>query len=214
MISKESMKYLDDMVFNYPKLECVKSQIVKAVEMLIETFKDGGKLLICGNGGSAGDADHIVGELMKGFMMRRELNSEMRSKIVDSEYGQYLNDNLQLALPAINLASHNALITALCNDIGQDIIFAQQVLGYGKSGDVLFGISTSGNSMNIVYAGVVAKALGMKTLGMTGIRECKMDERFDVIIKVPSDVTPAIQDLHRPVYHCICEMVESEIILM
>jgi D-sedoheptulose 7-phosphate isomerase len=167
------------------------------------SFASGGKLLVCGNGGSAADADHIVGELMKGFYKKRSLPAEEASKL--GEYARYL----QGALPAIALTQHAALSTAFLNDVNPEMGFAQQVYGYGRDGDVLLGISTSGNSKNVCNAVRVAMNLGIKTIGLTGRKGGRLSEISDVCIGVPADITADIQELHLPIYHTLCAMLEE-----
>ena len=167
--------------------------------------------MIAGNGGSAADAEHIVGELMKSFILERHLDSRFSKKLctVDSKLGSVLANNLQGALPAIALDGHSALTTAYMNDCEPLLCFAQQVNGYGMAGDVFLGISTSGNSKNILYAAVTAKAKGMKVVGLTGANESKLSMMADVCIKVPQTETYKIQELHLPLYHCLCLMLEE-----
>ena len=185
---------LNDLVSRYPQLVACKEDVAKAFAVLSESYHNHGKLLICGNGGSAADAEHIVGELMN----------------VDNGLGDLLAKNLQGALPAIALDGHPALSTAYMNDCEPLMCFAQQVNGYGCEGDVLLGISTSGNSQNILYAAVTAKAKGMKVIGLTGAKESKLSDMADVCICVPGTETYKIQELHLPVYHCLCLMLEEE----
>ncbi len=180
--------------------------IRQAVEMLEDSFRTGGKLLICGNGGSNADADHIVGKLVKSFRLHRPLTDEVKSALTNGE----LNEKLQGGLPAINLGAHTSLITAMINDVGGEYIFAQQVVGYGRKGDVLLGISTSGNSKNILYAGETAKAMGISTIGLTGRDGGKMKEQFDLTIIAASNITEDIQDIHSTVYHIICAALECQ----
>lgn len=179
---------------------------VQATNLLIETFKNKNKLLVCGNGGSACDAEHIVGELMKGFILKREISNELKKEINDEK----LSDALQYGLPAISLVSQVGLSTAFANDQLPEAVFAQQVLGYGRENDVLLCLSTSGNSLNCVYAAKVAKALNMKVITLTGNKECKLEELSDITIKVPSDITFEIQEYHLPIYHAICLALENE----
>ncbi len=183
-----------------------------AFTALFESYQNHGKLLICGNGGSAADAEHIVGELMKGFKRPRLLDeaSQQKLKNIDKEQGSLLAENLQGALPAIALDGHPALSTAYMNDCEPLMCFAQQVNGYGREGDVLLGISTSGNSQNVIYAAVTAKAKGMKVIGLTGAKDSKLSDLADVCIQVPETETYKIQELHLPVYHCLCLMLEEE----
>lgn len=203
---------LNDLVSRYPQLEVCKEDVAKAFAVLSESYHNHGKLLICGNGGSAADAEHIVGELMKGFKSPRHLDevSQSQLKNVDNGLGNLLAKNLQGALPAIALDGHPALTTAYINDCNPLLCFAQQVNGYGREGDVLLGISTSGNSQNIIYAAVTAKAKGMKVVGLTGAKDSKLSEFADVCIQVPETETYKVQELHLPVYHCLCLMLEEE----
>ena len=205
------MSNLDLLIMRYPHLECCKGNFIIAFEFIRDCYKNGGKLLVCGNGGSAADAEHIVGELMKGFKKARHLASIEVEKLVeiDSLMGRTLADNLQGALPAIALDGHPALTTAYMNDCEPIICFAQQVYGYGCKNDVLFAISTSGNSRNVLYAVVAAKAKGMVVIGLTGENDSKLSAMSDVCIRVPSTETYQIQELHLPIYHCLCLMLED-----
>lgn len=195
-----------------PKLAVCKENIKKAYELLETAYSNGRKLLVCGNGGSASDSEHIVGELMKEFKLKRKVYSAQATalKAIDPELGQVLADNLQGALPAICLTGHSSLTTAFMNDANADLVFAQQVNGYGKVGDVFLGISTSGNSKNVLYAAVNAKAKGLKVIGLTGAKENKLMKYADVCIRVPETETYKIQELHLPVYHCLCLMLEEK----
>jgi phosphoheptose isomerase len=196
----------------YPDLSNCIDTIQTSYELLYQTYSEGGKLLVCGNGGSAADSDHIVGELMKGFELKRPIDDNLRVKLqgINAQTGTYLATRLQCALPAISLSSHAALSTAISNDIADDMVFAQQVLGYGKKGDTLLAITTSGNSNNVIYALTVAKALHMRTIGLTGQSGGKMKEFCDVTICVPHERTSAVQERHLPIYHALCIMLEQE----
>ncbi len=197
-------KHYDRLFVRYPALQSSKQDIMFAYYALYRTFRDGGKLLVCGNGGSAADSEHIVGELMKGFYKKRPLDKKIQQLLgEDSKY-------LQGALPAIALTQHAALNTAFANDVDPEMIFAQQVLGYGRKGDAFFGISTSGNAVNVVKAAKVAKALGLKTIAFTGQTGGKLGEMCDVVIKVDETSIADIQELHLPVYHTLCAMVEEK----
>lgn len=205
---------LEILITRYPLLaECADS-IQKAYEVLEECFDTGHKLLIAGNGGSCADSEHIVGELMKGFKLPRACSREFAEKLkaVDSERGSELADKLQGGLPSIALTDHSALNTAYINDVpdGGLLTYAQQVYGYGKAGDVLLGISTSGNSKNIMYATVAARAMGIKVIGLTGAKGGGLAKVADIAIKVPETETYMIQELHLPVYHCLCLMLEEK----
>lgn len=204
---------LNQLVNRHEKLVHLKESISKAAELLIETYQNGGKVLVCGNGGSSADAGHIVGELMKSFEAKRPLNSDIQQKLTSQfgERGSLLSEKLQQGLPAISLSEHTSLITAISNDLGGDFIFAQQVAGYGNTGDVLLALSTSGNAQNVLDALMVAKVKGMKTIGMTGETGGKMKDLCDVLINVPATRTAYVQELHLPIYHALCMMVEKEI---
>ena len=194
------------------RLISLEDTIKSAAELIVNCYQKGGKVLTCGNGGSASDADHIVGELMKSFEAHRPLDLKLQDglKTISPERGNLLAEKLQQGLPAVSLTVHNALITAVANDINGDVIFAQQVTGLGKAGDVLIGLSTSGNSQNVVDAMIVAKAKGLTTIGFTGETGGKMRDLCDVLINVPEKRTAYVQELHLPVYHAICMMVEQE----
>lgn len=207
----EPMNYLDELIQRYPSLSSVKNEILKSYTILEECYKNGGKLLIAGNGGSCADAEHIVGELMKGFVKRRQVSEAFADRLIqaDPQRGKELAEKLQGGLPAIALTGHSALSTAYANDVDGDLAFAQQTYGYGKKGDVLLGISTSGNSKNVMYAMAAAKALGMKTIGLTGRDGGQLKECADVSVVVPETETFKIQELHLPVYHALCLMLEE-----
>ena len=206
------MRHIDLLVERYPSLESAKNDIVAAYLLLEESYKNGGKLLVAGNGGSAADAEHIVGELMKGFKLPRKPEADFAEKLVEEnqELGSVLAENLQGALPAIALDGHPALSTAYMNACEPLLCFAQQVNGYGKSGDVFLGISTSGNSKNVLYAATTAHAKGMKVIGLTGAKDSKLKDMSDVCIKAPQTETYMIQELHLPIYHCLCLMLEDK----
>lgn len=204
-------RYLEELIERYPSLEGIKSQIQEAYEILRDSYMQGGKLLVVGNGGSCADAEHIVGELMKGFVKRREVTEEFAQKLaaVDQEKGLELAEKLQGGLPAIALTGHVALSTAFSNDVDGDLIYAQQTYGYGVPGDVFLGISTSGNAKNIEYAAVTAKAKGLKVLGLTGKDGGRLGQIADVAIIAPGAETYKIQELHMPIYHALCLMLEE-----
>lgn len=204
--------HIDTLIDRYPKLIVCKDDIIKAYDILETAFSNERKLLVCGNGGSASDSEHIVGELMKEFKLKRKVyaNQAEAMKNIDPEMGSTLAENLQGALPAICLTGHSALTTAFMNDANADLVFAQQVNGYGKEKDVFLGISTSGNSKNVCYAAITAKAKGLKVIGLTGSRESKISKLGDCCIRVPETETYKIQELHLPVYHCLCMMLEDK----
>jgi D-sedoheptulose 7-phosphate isomerase len=185
----------------YPALEVCREDIENALKLMLDTYKNGGKVLVCGNGGSAADSEHIVGELMKGFMLMRP--------VTDERIPEHLRKGLQGALPAISLPSQSAILSAFINDVDPDMMYAQLVYGYAKENDLVIGLSTSGNSKNVVNALEVAKCMGVKTLAMTGKKESRLSDLCDVTIKVPETETYKIQELHLPVYHYICAEVEK-----
>ena len=202
---------MNELVMRYPVLGIVRDDVNKAYSLLEACYENGGKLLIAGNGGSAADADHIVGELMKGFVKRRPLPKELKCALIDTDpiRGRELSEKLQQGLPAIALTNHAALSSAFANDVDGMLSYAQQVNGYGKEGDVFLGISTSGNSENVMYAAVTAKAKGMKVIGLTGRDGGKLAKLADVAIVVPEQETYKIQELHLPIYHALCLMLED-----
>jgi D-sedoheptulose 7-phosphate isomerase len=205
------MKTFDRLIERYPDLAESLPSILQATETLYASFKGGGKLLVCGNGGSAADSEHIVGELMKGFNLKRPVPVEMRDKLV-SEYaaaGTYLADRLQGALPAISLVSHTSLMTAVINDVAGNMIFAQQVYGYGMPGDALLGISCSGNAEDVQHAFRVARLMGVKTVGLTGRSGGGLPPLCDVVIRVAFDRISDIQERHLAIYHAMCAELEE-----
>lgn len=210
MQDKNVESFINELMKRYPQLVVVRKEIEESYEVLKKSYQNGGKLLIAGNGGSCADSEHIVGELMKGFCLERKVPGDFADtlKEIDLEMGTNLAAKLQGALPAIALDNHNALNTAYLNDVDGLLCYAQQVYGYGTTGDVFLGISTSGNSKNILNAAIVAKAKGMKVIGLTGEGGGKLADISDVVIKVPEKETFKIQELHLPVYHCLCLMLE------
>ena len=206
------LKNVNILIERYPQLEVCRNSIIETYGVLENSYNNGGKLLVAGNGGSAADSEHIVGELMKGFKKPRKLDEHYCSALVgaNEELGKILSENLQGALPAIALDGHSALTTAYMNDCEPLLCFAQQVNGFGCKGDVFMGISTSGNSKNVLYAATVAKAKGMNVIGLTGSKDSKLSVMADVCIQVPETETYKIQELHLPVYHCLCLMIYDE----
>lgn len=202
----------EELFQRYPMLSICKQQIWDSYDLLEQSYAQKGKLLVAGNGGSAADAEHIVGELMKGFVKSRKLSGEFVDKLVeaDSTMGHELAEKLQGALPAIALVDHVALSTAYLNDVDPLLGFAQQINGYGNEGDVFLAISTSGNSKNILYACTIAKAKGLKIIGLTGKDGGRLREMSDVAIVVPESETFKIQEFHLPIYHALCLMLEEE----
>ena len=205
------MDHLQQLIQRYPELSYIKSDIQRAKDTIANSFTTGGKLLIAGNGGSAADAEHIVGELMKNFIKKRKLPKEFLEKLKkeDREISEYLISHLQPGLPAINLSNHMSLNTACINDIDGHISFSQQLYAYAKAGDVFLGISTSGNAKNVLYAAVTAKARDLKVIALTGSDGGNLKSIADVVIIVPENETYKIQELHLPVYHCLCLMLEE-----
>ena len=205
-------KHIELLISRYPRLVISKLDLINAYLIFEECYLKGGKLLVTGNGGSAADSEHIVGELMKAFVNPRRLDDEYARALVETDLvlGKVLSENLQGALPAIALDGHLALSTAYMNDCEPFLCFAQQINGFGNTGDVFWGISTSGNSKNILFAAVAAKAKGMKVVGLTGLKESRLSQLADVCIRVPETETYMIQELHLPVYHTLCLMLEDK----
>ncbi len=195
----------------YPVLGACRGSIAAAYNALEACYAGGGKLLVCGNGGSSADADHIVGELMKGFLKTRPLGEDIRRRLeaADGELGKELASRLQGSLAAINISRASALSTAFANDVSADLVYAQQVVGFGRAPDVVLGISTSGNARNVLAALAAARGLALGTIGLTGEKGGKMRDRCDVLIRVPASRTHEVQELHLPVYHCLCAMIEE-----
>jgi len=205
------MEFIKLLLERYPVLCICENEISKAYALLEKTYLNEGKVLACGNGGSASDAAHIVGELMKSFCIKRDIGKAQNAieSMLLEEDSKYICNNLQGALPAISLHGELALTSAYANDVASDMVYAQQVLGYGRKGDVLIAISTSGNSENIVRAAQTAKALGLYVVGLTGISGGKLKEICDACVCVPETETYRIQELHLPVYHALCLMLED-----
>ena len=205
------MDYIRQLIERYPALSVCENDIRSAANAIITSYEKGGKLLVAGNGGSAADSDHITGELLKSFVKIRKPESEFLSKLkeIDQDTGMYLSDKLQGSLPAIALTNQSALMTASLNDVDGNVMFAQQVNGFGKPEDVFLGITTSGNSADVIYATVVAKAKGLKTIALTGKSGGKIKDLADITIIVPSNETFMIQEYHLPVYHALCLEIEE-----
>ncbi len=210
-MSETILQHLEDLIGRYPQLEVCKAEIRQAYEVMELAFRSDKKLLVAGNGGSASDSEHIVGELMKEFRLKRKVYASQAEALmqIDPRLGAVLAKDLQGALPAICLTGHSSLTTAFMNDVNADLVFAQQVYGYGKPEDVFLGISTSGNSKNVCYAAVAAKAKGLKVIGLTGKNLNQLERYADVCIHVPETETFKVQELHLPVYHCLCLMLEE-----
>lgn len=193
---------MKELFSRYPQLKDSGNNIKNALDMMIDTYDKGGKILICGNGGSAADAEHIAGELMKGFLSKRE--------VLDERIPKELRNKLQGTLEAISLPSQCAVLTAFINDVDPEMMYAQLVYGYAKENDLLICLSTSGNSKNVVNAAKVAKCLGIKTLSLTGQNESELSHICDVTVNVPETETFKIQELHLPVYHYLCMEIEKK----
>ena len=206
-------EHFKQLVKRYPELTPLENSLEQGLTLLKDCARANGKIMVCGNGGSAADAEHIVGELMKGFLLKRPLQSDLRKSLERASpvHGPDLADKLQRGIAAVSLSSGVSLPTAFCNDVDARLCFAQQVAGLGRPGDVLWGISTSGNSANVNFALVTARAMGVKTLGLSGRDGGEMAQWCDVEIRVPADSTPIIQELHLPVYHALCAALEAEL---
>lgn len=214
-IKNSTLKKIDELIERYPALEICRADLIISVEKICESFRAGHKLITCGNGGSAADAFHIVGELMKGFKLPRKIE-DFKPEFLKRAEDLFPNDvnyfkaNLQCALPAISLVGETALTTAFANDNAPDLAFAQQLFGIGKKGDVLLAISTSGNSDNVIYAVEVAKIIGVTSIALTGRRGGKLKHLSDYAVCVPADTAYTIQEFHLPVYHMFCLAAENE----
>ena len=206
------MNKKEELFQRYPALRVCEAEIDRALSLMTEVYENGGKLLICGNGGSCADAQHIVGELMKGFLLKRPMTAAQKQAFADAlgeEEAEAFASRLQRGLPAIALDGASALFTAYANDADADYVYAQAVFGYGKPEDLLIGISTSGNSKNVVLAMKAAKALGIRGIALTGEKESKLSALADVTVRVPETETFKVQELHLPVYHYLCAALEE-----
>lgn len=209
---KDSVRaILDELITRYPQLKASEEDIAGAYGIMKHSYDNGGKIMIAGNGGSAADSEHIVGELMKGFVKHRPLDEDFKARLkaVDEAEGGRIGEVLQGALPAIALTGHSALTTAFANDVDGSFAFAQQLFGYGRKGDVFLGISTSGSSRNVIAAAVTAKAMGIDVIALTGGSGGRLKSLADCAIVVPSSETFKIQEMHLPVYHALCLMLEE-----
>ncbi len=198
------MIHIDILIERYPALTSCRQQIESTVSAIVEMYKNGGTLILCGNGGSAADCEHISGELLKGFLKKRPLNVDERSGIPSD-----IANKLQGGIKAIPLTSLSVLGTAFSNDVDADLVYAQLVSVFGGKNDVYLGISTSGNAMNVCFAAEVARARGLKTFGLTGLSGGRLADVCEYTIKVPESETYKVQELHLPVYHAICAQVEE-----
>lgn len=206
------MDILKSLFERNPDLENCQVEIEKTAALLIHTFEKGGKLLVCGNGGSAADSEHIVGELMKGYRLPRPVPEDFSQRLRANlpEEADYFAHHLQGALPAISLVSQSALLSAFANDVAPDMVYAQQVYGYGKPGDALIALSTSGNSTNVVNAVKIAQVMNLNTMGFTNAQGGKLSLLCDVCIKIPRQEVPEVQELHMAVYHALCALLEDK----
>ncbi len=208
---RKEFRYIDDLLKRRPELSPIVPGIKKAFGLMEECYRNDGKILICGNGGSAADSSHIAGELIKSFIKRRTLSDNIKDQLFSlrDKRGEILTESLQGSLPAISLCTDSSVITAISNDIGSELIFAQQILGLGRPEDILLAISTSGNAENVINAAITANAIGMNTIAMTGCTGGTLSKYCDLLIEVPADTTYGIQELHLPVYHTLCIMIED-----
>lgn len=196
----------------HPDLICIREKILRAGALWIEVLGSGGKLLLCGNGGSCADCDHIAGELLKGFLLRRPIDKAAKEMLAQyGDFGVEIGSKLQQGLPAISLCAHAAPISAFANDVDGDLVFAQQTYAYGNPGDLLVGISTSGNSKNVTAAMMVAKAKGLHTMALTGRDGGKIGQLAEISLIAPEQETYLIQEYHLAIYHLLCAMVEYEL---
>lgn len=200
------MNPINELILNHPNLEVVGNEVKNAAQLITDCFKSGGKLLLCGNGGSCADCEHIAGEMVKQFAKDRPLSSELATKL-----GPELSSELHGGLPALSLPSMIGFHTAFNNDDNPEFGFAQQVIAFGKPNDILLGISTSGNSKNVINAIKTANALGLRTIGLTGVDGGRLPEIANTCINAPADNVARIQELHLPIYHAICAFVEDQI---
>lgn len=204
-------KFFSEICLRLPELDFLKPNFEKALTCLENLYKNGGKILVCGNGGSAADCEHIVAELMKGFLLPRKLPQHLFNMLKNGGCPENLCCSLQTGIPAVSLAAGVALSTAFANDVCCEYVFAQQVLNLGKKGDCLISLSTSGNSKNVIAAMQVARAMQITNIGFTGNRDCQLRKLADILIDVPSAVTPQIQEYHLAIYHALCADIENRL---
>jgi D-sedoheptulose 7-phosphate isomerase len=212
-MKERTQNFIDEFFGRHSDLAPLQDQILQACSILISAFQNGNKLLLCGNGGSCADCDHIAGEFLKGFLLKRPVNEELKNKMAEQygETGKDIAGKLQQGLPTISLNTHSAAISAFENDVDPELTYAQQVLAYGKPGDVLIGISTSGNAKNVAAAVMTANALGLHTIGLTGKDGGKLAQFAEIPLIMPQCETYRIQEDHLAVYHLLCAVVESEL---
>lgn len=211
-MKERTQSFVNAFFERHPDLVCIRSQILKAADLWISVLGNGGKILLCGNGGSCADCDHIAGELLKGFLLKRPLNKDFQEKLAAfGDFGAEIGGKLQHGLPAISLCAHSAPISAFANDVDGELVYAQQVYAYGLPGDLLIGISTSGNARNVTAAMLVAKAKGLHTMALAGRDGGKIGALADVAVIAPEQETYLIQEYHLAIYHLLCAMVEYEL---
>ena len=214
-MKERTQNFVNAFFDRHPDLTCIRSEILKAAALWTSVLGNGGKILLCGNGGSCADCDHIAGELLKGFLLKRPLNQEFQDKLtVYGEFGAEIGRKLQHGLPAISLCSHSAPISAFANDVDGDLVYAQQVYAYGQPGDLLVGISSSGNAKNVTAAMMVANANGLHTMALAGRDGGKIGQLAEVAVIAPEKETYLIQEYHLAIYHLLCAMVEYELFEM
>lgn len=211
-MKERTQRFVNAFFERHEDLVCIREEILKAAELWTRVLGNGGKILLCGNGGSCADCDHIAGELLKGFLLKRPVSGEFQNKLAQyGEFGVEIGGKLQHGLPAISLCSHSAPISAFANDVDGDLVYAQQVFAYGNSGDILVGISTSGNAKNVSAAMMVANAKGMHTMALAGRDGGKISQLAEVSVVAPEQETYLIQEYHLAIYHLLCAMVEYEL---
>lgn len=214
-MKERTQNFVNAFFDRHPDLTCIRSEILKAAALWTSVLGNGGKILLCGNGGSCADCDHIAGELLKGFLLKRPLHQEFQDKLtIYGEFGAEIGRKLQHGLPAISLCSHSAPISAFANDVDGDLVYAQQVYAYGQPGDLLVGISTSGNAKNVTAAMMVANAKGLHTMALAGRDGGKIGQLAEVAVIAPEKETYLIQEYHLAIYHLLCAMVEYELFEM
>ena len=206
------MNKMEELLTRYPALTVCKDDLTESLSLMLDTYRKGGKIMVCGNGGSCADAQHIVGELMKGFLLRRPMTTEQKQMFADAlgeDDAVLFAARMQRGIPAMALDGATGLLTAYANDVDADYIYAQQVFACGQKNDLLIGISTSGNSKNVVNAMKAAKAMGIAGVSLTGAKESKLSALSNVTIRVPETETFKVQELHLPVYHYLCAEMED-----
>lgn len=211
-MKETTLEILKETIRNYPVLEGCKADIQTSFDIIADGYRKGGKLMICGNGGSFSDSQHIVGELMKNFRKKRKICAELAEKLtMYGEDGKFLSEKLEGGLYAVALGTQGSFFTAYQNDNTAELVYAQEVGAIGKAGDTLMCLSTSGNSKNCVYAAMIAKALGINVISLTGKKDSRLSVISDATVKAPETETYKVQEYHLPIYHCLCAMLEEEL---